>query len=683
MAECPLLDLRAEVFEAGHTNVLVKTDELLLQFRGEGVARLLLALDGSTTLGALTAAHGAARVESVLHRLRQSRLVSWPDDSGHSPAAGAHHDILGNLSPTSGRPLRMVLTESYFRPEFLEDVQLAAQSGIAWAVLKSGVSNVWLGPVFEKGSAPCWNCFLMRLASQDDRWTLLAKCAYRPRVRVTPDLFAHQAAEAAARHINDYVAGAQSALDQSVLLEIDVSSGNTAIHRVIPYPACVNCAGKGGPGKGRRPRTAPAHLWQIVEQRTGHLIDPVTGVVADLGVCNATSDGPVQVAVARYADPTRGKLSEYSFDESTGRLVRSQAVSRKSFGGGKNSSEARGRAVLEAFERYCGIFQPGEATVCASFVELGDAAVHPDRLMNYSAEQLKRPNWSERGTPRELRVPERFNEHARIHWSPIESLSGATKYAPTAFCYDGFDEQPDVSFCTYDTNGSAVAFAIEDAIVHGFLEVVERDAVGIWWYNRITRPAVQLATFRDAFIDRVAAQHLALGRDLTVFDVTNDLGIPVFAAVSAHTDGPLFGFGGHFSPGRALVAALTELGQALCFASQEAKKWISVNWLEQTQLVRDDSREGGVRSASDYACMPEKSTVQRCADAAAAAGLECFVKECSRVEIGLPAVRVIIPGLRHMWPRFGAGRLWDVPVRLGWLNRPRTPGELNPEYLRS
>jgi ribosomal protein S12 methylthiotransferase accessory factor len=40
-------------------------------------------------------------------------------------------------------------------------------------------------------------------------------------------------------------------------------------------------------------------------------------------------------------------------------------------------------------------------------------------------------------------------------------------------------------------------------------------------------------------------------------------------------------------------------------------------------------------------------------------------------------VKVIVPGLRHFWSRFGAGRLYDVPVKLGWLAEPRTEDQMN------
>jgi oxazoline/thiazoline synthase len=39
---------------------------------------------------------------------------------------------------------------------------------------------------------------------------------------------------------------------------------------------------------------------------------------------------------------------------------------------------------------------------------------------------------------------------------------------------------------------------------------------------------------------------------------------------------------------------------------------------------------------------------------------------------------VIVPGLRHFWARFATGRLYDVPVQMGWLCAPLTEEQLNP-----
>jgi hypothetical protein len=58
--------------------------------------------------------------------------------------------------------------------------------------------------------------------------------------------------------------------------------------------------------------------------------------------------------------------------------------------------------------------------------------------------------------------------------------------------------------------------------------------------------------------------------------------------------------------------------------------------------------------------------------------MEMMVLDQTRAEIGLPVVKVIVPGLRHCWARYAPGRLYDVPVRLGWLSVPTPEQELNP-----
>ena len=60
-------------------------------------------------------------------------------------------------------------------------------------------------------------------------------------------------------------------------------------------------------------------------------------------------------------------------------------------------------------------------------------------------------------------------------------------------------------------------------------------------------------------------------------------------------------------------------------------------------------------------------------------GLEVLVLDQTRPDIGLPAIQVIVPGLRHFRPpRLAPGRLYDVPVQLGWLRAPLAEDQLNP-----
>jgi ribosomal protein S12 methylthiotransferase accessory factor len=58
--------------------------------------------------------------------------------------------------------------------------------------------------------------------------------------------------------------------------------------------------------------------------------------------------------------------------------------------------------------------------------------------------------------------------------------------------------------------------------------------------------------------------------------------------------------------------------------------------------------------------------------------MELMVLDQTRPDVGLPVVKVIVPGMRHFWARYAPGRLFDVPVQLGRLSRPTRHEDLNP-----
>ena len=63
------------------------------------------------------------------------------------------------------------------------------------------------------------------------------------------------------------------------------------------------------------------------------------------------------------------------------------------------------------------------------------------------------------------------------------------------------------------------------------------------------------------------------------------------------------------------------------------------------------------------------------------AGLEVLLLDQTRPSVGLPVVRMVVPGLRSMRPRFAPGRLFDVPVLVGRRPTPSTPDGFNPVPL--
>ncbi|MFE5584649.1 YcaO-like family protein, partial [Kitasatospora sp. NPDC056531] len=84
---------------------------------------------------------------------------------------------------------------------------------------------------------------------------------------------------------------------------------------------------------------------------------------------------------------------------------------------------------------------------------------------------------------------------------------------------------------------------------------------------------------------------------------------------------------------------------------------------------------------ADFPAAPPRDLgeeVAACVETVRAHGLDLLVLDQTRPDIGLPVVKVVVPGLRQFWARFAPGRLFDVPVALGRLARPSRYEELNP-----
>src|SRR5262249_33608496 len=153
------------------------------------------------------------------------------------------------------------------------------------------------------------------------------------------------------------------------------------------------------------------------------------------------------------------------------------------------------------------------------------------------------------------------------------------------------------------------------------------------------------------------------------------------------------GFGAHLDPKIALLRAVTEMNQMLSSpllgkpakgAEKEPVDPDTARWLETATVANQPyllPAEGLPRTAGSSAgawAVGVADGVGACQARVERAGMQMFVLDQTRPEVGLPVAKVVVPGLRHFWARLAPGRLYDVPVRLGWLARPLAEHELNP-----
>ena len=212
-------------------------------------------------------------------------------------------------------------------------------------------------------------------------------------------------------------------------------------------------------------------------------------------------------------------------------------------------------------------------------------------------------------------------------------------------------------------------------------------------------PSVDLASFQLPYIKSLLKEYASLGREAWVLDITTDLGIPTFAALSRLKDGPgeniYMGFGAHLDAEIALLRALTEMNQFIgvppfweethCGEGKQDlfDRKIVRDWMDGVK-VKDHSYLGkgsSIKYAADYPKWESfdlLEDINHCREIVESLGMEFLVLDQIRSEIGLNVARVVVPGLRHFWPRFASGRLYDVPVSMGRLKASLKEEELNP-----
>ena len=197
--------------------------------------------------------------------------------------------------------------------------------------------------------------------------------------------------------------------------------------------------------------------------------------------------------------------------------------------------------------------------------------------------------------------------------------------------------------------------------------------------------------FNDSYVRDLQTQLAETGRKLWVLDVTSDLGIPTYVAIlhwmQNGQENIEFGSGAHFDPRIAMLRTLTELNQFLSIGlmgggTGEKSSLDGVTPLRLAGLsLPDAERHPAFSQAPARTAGPLDNTreqVDACVDIARRAGLDFLVLNQTRPDVEVPVVRVIVPGLRHFYRRFGPGRLYDVPVKLGLLDRPLPESELTP-----
>ncbi|SLN54969.1 TOMM precursor leader peptide-binding protein [Ruegeria meonggei] len=613
---------------------------------------------------------------------------------------GIAADLVSNFGE---HDLTLVLTDCYLRPELDLLHAEALRRSTPWMLAKPTGSEVWIGPLFDGSCQSCWDCLAQSLRD-NGREKLAARAgsefklpgvvnAWIGDTQQSGRLIATQTVLAMASDGNRKLA------DQVLTFDaVTLEAGNH------PVRARRNCRTCGEPRKNtedhQRSNALDAAYIELVSrprslfaegghricspddtyQRLSRLISPISGIIP--AEPESVERGGYHVAKCRQVTPWREDSTALNFDVSLG-----------AGGKGPTPRQASTGCLAEAVERYSGTFRGDELFIQASFDDLTEQAIHPDVIQQYSQAQYANRDANAKKAP--FWIPEPFDVAKDTKWTGVWSLTNQrAALLPTAVCYYDVPVTGQ-DFCLADSNGCAAGNVLEEAILHGLLELIERDALAIWWYNRVRRPAFDLSRVSDvvgAQIDTLAAHLRSEGRNLSFIDLTNDLRIPVVGAVAwdAETGGAVtFGFGAHLDASIAASRAASELVQLDVYCSEAAnsrlalrishvKKWFETATITGHPYLTPAENAVPAPSPAMGGGRELKADVEALVSHLARYEIEVLAVDLTRADVGFPVARVFAPGLRHYHNRFAPGRLFDVPVTLGWQDQPTEERDLNP-----
>lgn len=628
----------------------------------------------------LDARRPVERLDAARVRVRSvglPQLGRWMSDA--LAQAGVHEDPEAITE--------IVVTDDYLRPDLAVVNAEARRAQRSWFLVQPVGSRPLIGPLFRPDAGPCWACMAFWLRNNRPVEELLRRAtgSWAP----TPAAFT----EASVRSATALAAFAfvratlnpgrsTNPSERASLTALDLGSLETSAHAVVRRPQCPIC---GDPGlfaiQAEQPpalspvpklhcsdggfrRFSPEQTWEKYQ----HLVSPISGPVSYVTAVPDRSTELRAVYASGYLSCPRSTPSGTSFDKSCA-------------GKGKTPVQARASALCEALERFSGVWQGDEPRIRATARELGPLVRTPAALTNFSDAQYRDRH---RSSGR-LRVPEPLDDDVAIDWTPAWSVPlGEQRFVPLSYCYAEAPPEAGAAYCDPCGNGVAAGNCVEEAILQGLLELIERDAAAMWWYNEAARPGVDLGSFSEPYFGALRADYAQISWDLWALDLTHDLGIPVFAALANHPQEDRFaiGFGCHLDARLALQRALTEVNQLFVPKQSRRAPW-DLDRLRDRRYLLPAPELAPVR-ASAYTGLAGAdlyADIRYCADRLEAAGLELLVVDKTRPDIGLSVVQTIIPGLRHFWPRFAPGRLYEVPVALGWMRQPLEEAALNPVPL--
>jgi len=313
-------------------------------------------------------------------------------------------------------------------------------------------------------------------------------------------------------------------------------------------------------------------------------------------------------------------------------------------GKGASIIQAKVSAIMEALERYSGEWRE-------------------DALVRRSVDDMLSGNNAI--DPRSLILPLRTMVH--IMSQPVAWVKGhdliekEDVWVPASATFHPYSSPKDLALFRTNTNGLASGNTMEEAVVHGLCELIERDAWSICECKHQVVGEV-IPSEDDRLIQQMLQKFSSNGIEVRLKDLTSNIGIPTFAAAADDVrlqDPALLslGMGTHLNPKITVIRALTEVAQSrltqIHGAREDTVRGKATRQMGYERLKRmnqmwfTDSRKS--TALKEYQCFDTADLYddfQVILERLIKCGFRRVIAvDLTRKELDIPVVKMIVPGM--------------------------------------
>lgn len=369
-------------------------------------------------------------------------------------------------------------------------------------------------------------------------------------------------------------------------------------------------------------------------------------------------------------------------------------------------SASRIAAVMECAERYsAGVLDQRSSLIRGCRRELGTVALDPREYPLGSGAEYRNPHCKYRP----------FEDEQTYDWDWVHTVAtGEAALLPAAMIYMPYRvADPKERLMPQTSNGCAIGCSREEALLAATLELIERDAFFICWWNRLEMPTLRIDEYDESgLFGRVVSHWSKVGFELVFKRLETNLPVPVVLGMAINdrrSDLPalMVSAAASTSMVRAVRKAICELEQGLRFFAERPRPlrpyvagtgepfppvedqeghldlFYDRSMLRYVNFLKKDRQP--ITQLSDVSVLNVSQQVAQYSSMLAEAGFALRFADLTSPDVkeaGLYVVRALALGLQpfsfgHAFRHLGGERLYEVPVKMGLRQRKTREQELN------